>query len=102
MACLRPVLTGLFFAGVAAAAAHAQGLPQGPYNQTCRNPVMEGGVLIATCQRPDGGWRISSLALPDRCPGVIDNVGGWRKCLPGPAFGSSVSASRRQSPAAGR
>jgi hypothetical protein len=76
-------ILGLF----AAPAAHAQTAPEGPYVQSCQNIEVAGGALYATCRTPDGDWRMSRLLLPDRCPGVIDNVDGWLKCTPAPAYG---------------
>jgi hypothetical protein len=84
----RSMLAGLLLAGLALApAAQAQTVPEGPYTQSCRSIAMTGGALYATCRRADGGWRMSRLNLPARCPGVIDNVDGWLKCTPAPLYG---------------
>lgn len=84
----RSLLAALALAGLAAApAAFAQTAPDGPYTQSCQNLQIAGGALYGTCRTSDGGWRTSRLELPDRCPGVIDNVDGWLKCTPAPAYG---------------
>ena len=74
---------GLVAAGIIAVpAAHAE-MPQGPYLQSCSDIRMQGGSLIASCERAQGGWRVSLLEDADRCPGVIANVDGWLHCNPG-------------------
>jgi hypothetical protein len=55
---------------LAAAPAHAQGMPGGSYARTCTNVQSYGGQLTAECQRMDGGWDRSSVDLRG-CPGGV-------------------------------
>src|SRR5438552_7563142 len=41
-------------------------MPNGSWQQTCRNANMKGGTLYAQCQRMNGGWRDSSID-PRQC-----------------------------------
>jgi hypothetical protein len=75
--------TGLvLLAGLAAAspAAHAQGLPQGTYLDTCSGARVEGASLIARCRDSAGFERHSALLSFDRCVGDIANNNGVLSC----------------------
>jgi hypothetical protein len=68
-------------AGLAlAAAAHAQGLPQGPYLDTCDGAKVEGPNLMAQCRDVDGIERHSALINFPRCSGPIINDNGVLTC----------------------
>jgi CVNH domain-containing protein len=64
---------------LAAAPAHAQGIPGGSYARTCTNIQTYGGQLTAECQRMDGGWDRSSVDL-GRCAGGVANTDGRLTC----------------------
>src|ERR1700676_1471919 len=64
---------------LAAAPAHAQGIPGGSYARTCTNVQTYGGQLTAECQRMDGSWDRSSVDL-QRCPGGVANTDGRLTC----------------------
>ena len=64
----------------------AQRVPQGSYLQSCVNPMMRDGALVATCRARGGGEMRSALAGVRRCVGDIGNIDGVLQCtLPGGA-----------------
>ena len=74
-------LVGLALAGfVAIAPAQAQGVPPGPYLQTCNDVRMERDRLVAVCRRLDGRPNRTVLDEPRRCGGVIENIDGVLRC----------------------
>ena len=76
-----PGLAALLFAATFwSPAAHAQGMPQGSYLQSCSNAAMEGDALVATCRRVDGREQRSMLAAVRRCVGDIGNNNGILQC----------------------
>jgi hypothetical protein len=78
------LLLGVSFSCVAAlaltAVAHAQGLPQGPYLDTCDGAKVEGPNLMAQCRGADGIERHSALINFPRCVGAIVNNNGVLTC----------------------
>ncbi len=56
------------------------GVPSGPYAQSCRNIRANGYALAAECQKRDGGWRNTSLYNFDQCTGAIGNDDGHLVC----------------------
>ena len=54
---------------------YQNGLPPGDYVQTCRNIRSDGNVLVAECQKRDGGWRRTSLDLGQCSGGIVNNNG---------------------------
>ena len=73
--------------------AQAQGTPPGSYLSSCTDVRMEGGSLVATCRRANGGERRTALSDARNCVGGIDNVNGELRCNraggPGPGYGAS-------------
>jgi hypothetical protein len=68
-------------AGIAlAASAHAQGLPQGPYLDTCNGAKADGRNLMAECRDMAGMERHSALINFPRCVGPITNNNGILTC----------------------
>ena len=68
-------------AGLAlSAAAHAQGLPQGPYLDTCSGAQVQGPNLRAQCRDAAGMERHSALINFPRCVGPITNNNGILTC----------------------
>jgi hypothetical protein len=63
-----------------ATAAHAQGLPKGPYLDTCSGAKVEGPNLIAQCRDALGIERHSALINFPRCVGAIVNDNGVLTC----------------------
>jgi len=55
-------------------------LPGGSWRQTCRYPVMRGGILSAECQSEYGGWRNSSVDARQCTSGDISNENGRLSC----------------------
>jgi len=78
---------GLLTAGLLTVPAVGAEVPQGPYLQSCSDIRVQGSVLIASCERSSGGYRVSMLEDANRCPGVIANVDGWLHCNPGQTYG---------------
>jgi hypothetical protein len=54
------------------------GVPQGTYQQTCRNIRIDGNRLTATCQKRNGEWRDTSLKNFSYCR--IENDNGHLRC----------------------
>jgi hypothetical protein len=68
-------------AGLAlSAAAQAQGLPQGPYLDTCDGAQSEGPNLMAQCRDAAGVEHRSALINYPRCVGPITNNNGVLTC----------------------
>jgi len=65
---------------LAAAPAHAQGVPPGSYLRTCSHVAVNGDRLIADCRRTDGSWGRTALRDVDRCVGDIGNMDGQLAC----------------------
>ena len=60
--------------------AHAQGVPQGSYLQSCNRVGVRGDTLYATCRRVDGYPQQTSLPDVSRCVGDIGNNNGNLTC----------------------
>jgi len=54
--------------------------PTGSYERSCTDIRMDGYTLRATCQRFDGGWRMTSLDNAFDCDGHIANTNGRLVC----------------------
>lgn len=54
-------------------------VPQGDYQQTCRNARTNGPQLIANCQKKDGSWQNTSIDTRS-CKGGIVNEDGNLRC----------------------
>jgi len=65
--------------GPAGAATRGE-LPSGPWTETCRDGVLNGTILRASCQDRNGIWRSTFLDLAT-CTGEIGNVDGQLVCL---------------------
>ena len=78
---------GLVAAGLLIVPAARAEVPQGPYLQSCSDVRVQGSVLIASCERANGGYRVSLLEDAKACSGVIANVDGWLHCTPGRTSG---------------
>ncbi|HYX53360.1 MAG TPA: CVNH domain-containing protein, partial [Candidatus Limnocylindrales bacterium] len=61
-------------------AAHAQGLPQGSYLQTCNNVSVNGDTLVATCQAANGALVNTQLPGFQNCQGEVINDNGNLRC----------------------
>ena len=83
-------------AGSAGSAARGE-LPPGPWRETCRDGVLDGEILRASCQDRNGAWRATFLDL-GACPGEVGNVDGQLVCLlavaPPPSAGPALMAMR--------
>jgi hypothetical protein len=55
------------------------GLPQGSYQQSCQDTVVENNVLRARCRTRSGAMRNTNLRLP--CNGSISNNDGQLLCI---------------------
>ncbi len=65
---------------VSATPAAAQ-IPEGSYQQTCRNVGVSGSTLYADCQNTSGGWQRTELHDFQRCgPNHIENINGQLQC----------------------
>ena len=60
--------------------AQTRGTPPGSYLNSCTDVRMEGGSLVATCRRANGGERRTTLSDARSCVGGIDNVNGELRC----------------------
>lgn len=65
--------------GPAGSAARGE-LPPGPWRETCREGVLDGSVLRASCVDRNGVWRSAWIDL-GQCTGEIGNVDGQLVCL---------------------
>ncbi len=65
-------------------------LPQGPYQQECREVRMLEGTLTAFCPKGDGTWHTTQLIGADRCSGNVQNAGGDLVCEMAPQIGSTA------------
>lgn len=72
-------------------------LPSGPWQETCRDAVLEGTVLRASCQDRNGVLRATAMDLAG-CTGEIGNVDGQLVCLlaaaPPPSASPKLTAMR--------
>jgi hypothetical protein len=78
---------------------HAQGMPQGSYQQTCSNIQIQGDTLTATCRMRGGRQQPSSLAGFRRCVGDIGNNNGALHCNLGDASQGREAAPAATAPA---
>src|SRR5262249_13835516 len=58
---------------------YGYGVPQGSYQQTCRDIRQNGDRLEATCEKRNGGWRTTSIDYRG-CRGEIVNDDGHLRC----------------------
>src|SRR5436309_2775882 len=102
-------LAGAMIAGLSwISAAEAQGVPPGSYRQSCSDPRIEGGALVATCQAGRGRVQRTVLPTVNRCIGDIGNNNGVLNCntasglmsgsVQGPARGAEPGAPRYEEP----
>lgn len=72
-------------------------LPSGPWVETCRDGVLDGSILRASCQDRNGTWRATFLDLAT-CNGEVGNVDGQLVCLiaaaPPPSASPKLTAMR--------
>jgi CVNH domain len=81
--------------------AHAQGLPPGSYQQSCRDFRMHGTTLSAVCRRANGRGEQQTALSVAHCVGDIGNNNGQLQCNggqpaspppprqgPGPGYGA--------------
>jgi major membrane immunogen (membrane-anchored lipoprotein) len=54
-------------------------VPQGSYQETCRNARTNGPQLLANCQKKDGSWQNTSIDTRS-CKGNIVNEDGNLRC----------------------
>src|SRR5919206_1688472 len=94
MKTVSAVLAAATIAGLSwMSAAQAQGLPGGSYRQSCSDPRIEGGALVATCRTANGAMQRTALPGVNRCIGDIGNNNGVLQCnstggpSPGPGEG---------------
>lgn len=90
LVCRGPRLTEEEADGPAGSAARGE-LPPGPWRETCRDGVLDGAILRASCQDRSGSWRATFLDLAG-CSGEVGNVDGQLVCLttaPPPAASSA-------------
>lgn len=69
----------------ASGAAAAGALPPGPWSKTCRDGVVEGTVLRATCRDSRKVWRATWIDLATCTGGEIANRDGLLVCVAPPA-----------------
>jgi hypothetical protein len=75
------LLPGLLLAGLCGAQlALAQDVPPGTYLRSCGNVYLQGGTLIAACQRTDGSAQPTALPAVQYCIGDIGNMNGALAC----------------------
>jgi len=58
-----------------------QAMPPGDYQKTCQNIYIDGGDLVASCQKSDGSWRNTRLKNVNDCGGQIINHDGNLRCF---------------------
>jgi len=56
------------------------GAPEGGYRQTCRDILVAGNTLQASCEKRNGKWKQTSLRNFDRCTDQIENNNGRLVC----------------------
>lgn len=66
-------------AGSAGSAARGE-LPPGPWRETCRDGVLDGAILRASCKDTRGAWRLTFIDLAT-CDGEVGNIDGQLVCL---------------------
>src|ERR1043166_7634561 len=59
---------------------HAQSMPPGSYQQTCRNIDFHDDVLMANCQDSTGHWQSAQLRDVQSCRSDIINDDGALRC----------------------
>src|SRR4029077_15005953 len=75
------VIAAVLLAGTSwSPGAHAQGVPQGTYLNSCSNTAIQGDSLVATCRRTDGREQTSRLGGVRNCIGDIGNSNGILQC----------------------
>jgi hypothetical protein len=57
--------------------------PPGSYKETCRNRLVEGTTLSASCETEQGTWNNTSLNEFEKCRGDIGNMDGNLTCNKG-------------------
>ena len=62
----------------------ASRLPTGPWSSSCRDPIVDGNVLRATCRDEGGTWRPTWIDLRQCRGGDIDNEDGLLVCIAAP------------------
>ena len=78
--CNLTVILGLFAAvTVTGLSAYAQGVPPGSYHNSCWNPKIENGRLVADCADRNGKVQTTSLNF-SACSGDISNEDGHLEC----------------------
>src|SRR5260370_23024358 len=76
------MVAAVLLAGLACAqTAQAQSTPQGSYLRSCAGAHVEGGALVARCQRDDGRENRSILADVGGCRGDNANVTSPLLCV---------------------
>ena len=87
-------ILGLICAGlVLPAAAQAEGLPPGPYLNTCSGAKVAGPNLVAACRDASGAEHSSALINYPRCVDAITNNDCILTCDFGLAKSASLSTS---------
>lgn len=61
--------------------------PSGSYLKSCRDIVVAGTVLKASCETPQGAWLPTTLNNYQNCGGQIENHLGALRCTSGPIPG---------------
>lgn len=73
-------------------------LPEGTYQQTCRNSRVDGDTLFSSCRDVSGRFRDSSIAQVSECVGGIFNNNGALRCskgsLPNGTYSRSCTRTR--------
>lgn len=77
---MRYFLALTFFAATVVLSVAAQDVPQGSYQQTCKNIRMRSDALFAKCKNSAGRWVKTSLNDAGRCTGDITNLDGQLQC----------------------
>lgn len=58
-------------------------LRQGSYQQSCKDAVMAGSVLNATCKSNSGNWRATALEVRQCVGDIFNDAGGNLRCSTG-------------------
>jgi len=61
-------------------AADSAPIPQGSYQDTCRNTYTQGDDLYSTCKSKDGRYMPSALPDYEKCKEGINNIDGLLTC----------------------